>query len=109
MLRFRNLVRSRRRRLGLALMIGGVCALAWLRRGPLPPGLLDGRTAASTLVVDRTGVSLYEALGEGGVRSVPMTAEHMPPVVAAATTAAEDHRFWSHPGVDPIAMARAAW
>ncbi|HOC73581.1 MAG TPA: transglycosylase domain-containing protein, partial [Candidatus Hydrogenedentes bacterium] len=29
--------------------------------------------------------------------------------VVEATLAAEDKRFWSHPGVDPHAVARAAW
>ena len=28
-------------------------------------------------------------------------------MLVAATVAAEDHRFWSHPGVDPVAMLRA--
>jgi penicillin-binding protein 1C len=32
-----------------------------------------------------------------------------PPRVVAATLALEDRRFWSHPGVDPVAVLRAAW
>ena len=32
-----------------------------------------------------------------------------PPRVVAATLALEDQRFWWHPGVDPLALARAAW
>ncbi|MBW8713847.1 MAG: transglycosylase domain-containing protein, partial [Acidobacteria bacterium] len=36
-----------------------------------------------------------------------MTASALPPVLVSATIAAEDHRFWRHPGVDPIAMLRA--
>ena len=32
-----------------------------------------------------------------------------PPRVVAATLALEDRRFWSHPGVDPVAVVRAAW
>jgi penicillin-binding protein 1C len=31
----------------------------------------------------------------------------LPPRVVAATLAVEDRRFWRHPGVDPIAVARA--
>ena len=81
----------------------------WLRCAPLPHGLLDGRQVASTLVVDREGTPLYEARGDGGVRSVPMSAETIPPILAAATVAAEDHRYWSHPGVDPIGIVRALW
>ena len=32
-----------------------------------------------------------------------------PPRVVAATLALEDRRFWSHPGVDPVSVARAVW
>ena len=32
-----------------------------------------------------------------------------PPRVVAATLALEDRRFWRHPGVDPVAVLRAAW
>ena len=34
--------------------------------------------------------------------------ERIPPRVAAATVAVEDRRFGSHPGVDPVAIVRAA-
>ena len=61
----------------------------------------------STLVVDRNGEPLYEALSGDGTRSVRLTADSLPPMLVAATVAAEDHRFWSHPGVDPVAMLRA--
>ena len=33
----------------------------------------------------------------------------LPDRVVNATLALEDRRFWSHPGVDPIAFARAVW
>src|SRR5499426_980857 len=35
--------------------------------------------------------------------------ERLPERIVRATLALEDHRFWSHPGVDPIAVARALW
>ena len=105
-LRYPSRARPRVLLAGAALVL---CSAAWVRLGPLPPGLLDGRQPASTLVVDRHGEPLYEALGPGGVRGVPLTAENIPPALAAATVAAEDRRFWSHPGVDPIGIARAAW
>ena len=79
----------------------------WLRCGPLPPGLLTSPVADSTVVVDRNGVPLYEALSGDGTRAVQLSAETIPDVVAAATVAAEDHRFWSHYGIDPIAILRA--
>ena len=88
---------------GLTVLIALIC---WLRLAPLPDGLLDD-TGTSTLVVDRNGEPLYEALSGDGTRSVRLTADSLPPMLVAATVAAEDHRFWSHPGVDPVAMLRA--
>jgi penicillin-binding protein 1C len=84
-----------------------IATLTWLRAGPLPDGLLDA-PRPSTIVVDRHGVPLYEARGADGTRSVTLTAAALPPMLVAATIAAEDRRFWSHYGVDPIAIARAA-
>ena len=34
-------------------------------------------------------------------------ADELPPLVVAATLAAEDRRFFIHPGVDPLAVVRA--
>ena len=91
----------------VAMAIAFATLGSWLRYGPLPPGLLDEPTP-STIVVDRTGVPLYEARGGDGTRGVKLTADTLPPLLVAATVAAEDRRFWSHPGVDPIAIVRAA-
>lgn len=96
-----------RRLLASALLAVLACAV-WLRCGPLPAGLLDVALMESTVVVDRHGVPLYEALSGDGTRSTRVTADAIPPAVAAATVAAEDHRFWSHHGLDPVAMLRAA-
>ena len=79
----------------------------WLRLGPIDPALLDLDDATSTVVVDRRGVPLYESLSGDGTRSVHLEAANLPPILVAATIAAEDRRFWSHPGVDVIAMLRA--
>ena len=61
----------------------------------------------STVVVDRHGIELYEALGSDGTRSRQLRQDTIPEIVAAATVAAEDRRFWSHHGIDPIAVLRA--
>jgi penicillin-binding protein 1C len=91
----------------LAALIGLVALSALIRLGPLPPGLLDDEGAQSTVVVDRTGILLYEALSQDGTRASALTADQLPPLLVAATLAAEDRRFWSHPGIDPLAMLRA--
>ena len=35
--------------------------------------------------------------------------DNPPERIARATLALEDRRFWSHPGVDPVALLRAVW
>lgn len=72
-----------------------------MRLGPLPPIPRD----TSPVVTDRRGVVLYEPLASNGTRSEWLAA--VPENVARATIAAEDRRFESHLGVDPIAVARA--
>jgi penicillin-binding protein 1C len=88
------------------------CALAfagigWLRCGPLPAGLLDGVDTPSTVVVDRRGRVLFEALSASGSRIEPLSASALPALLVQATIAAEDRRFYSHVGVDPVALLRA--
>ena len=99
---------TRRRTIAAAVSAGVLALLVWLRCGPIPPQLLDDRRAASTVVIDRHGLPLYEALSAEGTRGETLTAENLPRAVAAATVAVEDRRFWWHPGVDPLAIARAA-
>lgn len=99
-------LRARRPYVVAALAIIG--ALAWVRCGQIDPGLLAGVNAPSTVVLDRHGNVLYEALTASGTRVRPIDATHIPPVLEAATLAAEDRRFYSHIGVDPLALLRAA-
>src|SRR4029453_2686364 len=84
-----------------------IAAAIWLRCGPLPPDLLKLDAIDSTVVVDRNGIELYEALGSDGTRAQQMRAGSIPAIVAAATVAAEDRGVWSHHGIDPIAVLRA--
>jgi penicillin-binding protein 1C len=83
-------------------------ALLWLRCGPLPAGILDLDAGQSTIVVDRRGELLYEERGGDGARSIRLPADRLPAALADATIAAEDKRFWWHPGIDAIAVVRAA-
>jgi penicillin-binding protein 1C len=105
---YRRLPASAGRRVRSFLICAALIAAAvWLRCGPLPPDLLKLDTLDSTVVVDRNGVELYEALGSDGTRAQQMRAGSIPAIVAAATVAAEDRRFWSHHGIDAMAVLRA--
>jgi penicillin-binding protein 1C len=88
--------------LALAFILG-----LWLRFGPIDPALADASRFASTTVVDRNGEVLYEPLSPAGGRGTAVGADELPPLVVAATLAAEDRRFFFHPGVDPVAITRA--
>src|SRR5688572_21189128 len=84
-----------------------VASAAWVRLGPIPTDLLSGPADRSTVVLDRHGSPLYEARSGAGTRSSRLSGTSLPPALVNATVAAEDHRFFRHPGIDPVAFARA--
>lgn len=59
-------------------------------------------------VLDRRGRVLRTALPED-LYSVPVPLSEVSPWATIATLAAEDRRFYEHPGVDVRAVARAVW
>jgi len=65
-----------------------------------PPPSVDVR--------DRNGRVLRTALPED-LYSLPVTLDAVSPWAVVATLAAEDRRFYEHPGVDVRALARALW
>jgi penicillin-binding protein 1C len=103
----RRLLERRRLAGWLAAVLGGVALALWVRLGPIDEKLLDRTQYQSITITDRHGEVLYESLAQSGARAEWLTANTLPPHVVAATLAAEDRRFTLHPGVDPIAIARA--
>ena len=100
------------RRVVRRVLLVSACGFAfavWLRCGPIPPGLLSDEPGRSTVVVDRRGETLTEIRSDLGTRGERLEAGALPPALVNATLAAEDARFGSHIGIDPAAVARAAW
>ncbi|HPA18580.1 MAG TPA: penicillin-binding protein 1C [Verrucomicrobiae bacterium] len=84
----------------------GLLAIA-VARAPLPPGL-DGPPPGAVELTDRNGQLLREVLEDEARYARPATRGEIPATLRLATLAAEDRRFFHHPGIDPIAIARAA-
>lgn len=79
----------------------------YVRLGPIDPALLDRTKHQSATILDRHGEVLYEPLASSGNRAEWLA--HVPPMIENATLAAEDRRFYRHPGIDPISIVRATW
>jgi penicillin-binding protein 1C len=83
-----------------------LCAIAWFAF-PFPAAELD-RYPAATVLLDRTGGPLRVRLGPGDTDCrLPYRADPERDWICRAVVAAEDRRFWSHPGVDLLALGRA--
>jgi len=72
---------------------------------PLP----DRATGWSTVVEYRDGRPAYVFLAPDDKWRLHATLDRVDPKLVTALIALEDKRFYSHHGVDPIAIARAAW
>jgi penicillin-binding protein 1C len=95
-------------RLGTAIAAAAAAVLAaCLLLTPDPRELLARAPVPSVQVVDRYGALLRLLPDRGGVRFVPVDLDRASPHLVAAVLAAEDRRFYRHPGVDPLALARA--
>ncbi len=94
----------------LTLLLGTVVGLLGgelaLRAFPYPAERLLERPESWRLV-DRDGGLLREAVGPEGARAEWRLLEEINPWIVDATLAAEDQRFYDHPGVDPRASLRA--
>ncbi len=84
-----------------AAVLSALLAASSAAEPPLGP-------APSVSVLDRRGRILRTALPED-LYSVPVPLEGVSPWAVVATLAAEDRRFYEHPGVDLRSVARAAW
>jgi penicillin-binding protein 1C len=92
--------------LGLVL-VAATGLVALVAATPLPAELREPVAAGSVVIEDRDGRTLREVRAADGTRARWVSAADLPPVMVHALLAAEDARFYAHPGVDPLAMVRA--
>lgn len=90
---------------GVAVALAALAVL-W----PLSPEqLLAAAPRPASQILDRNGRVLYEILDPDTGRHRSISLEEIPPYLRQATIATEDATFYSNPGVDVWAIARAAW
>ena len=88
----------------LAILVGGA---AWIYS--LGPPRLGRHLEYSQLVLDRHGQLLRAYATPEGRWRLPATVHDVDPRFLKLLFAYEDKRFYEHHGVDPEALARAAW
>jgi len=103
----------RRRRLAVlaaAALLGGAAALVVLAvataRLPFPLAALS--PPPSTVVAARNGQPLRLFLAPDEAWRFPVRLSGVAPILPQLVIAAEDRHFYRHPGVDPLALVRAA-
>ncbi|MFQ5467590.1 MAG: transglycosylase domain-containing protein, partial [Kiloniellaceae bacterium] len=109
---------TRRRRWGVRLLVWGASAAIWAvlvvaalvawYAYDLPEiadvGAVERRPAVSLVAADGTLLASY-----GDVYGTTVAVKDLPPALPHAVLAIEDRRFYDHPGIDFIGLARAAW
>lgn len=93
--------RWRRWALGLALALLALFALDRLFPPPLPGA------GGATVVLAADGTPLRAFADRDGVWRYPVTPAQVSPYYLEALLGYEDRWFWRHPGVNPLALARA--
>ena len=84
-----------------------VLVLLWFAHDlPRPEAALDAARRPSLALEDRSG-RVFATFGD--IVGEPLRLNDLPPYLPAAAVAIEDRRFWRHPGIDPIGVARAVW
>lgn len=73
---------------------------------PHPTNLVLRDIPVTTRIYDRKGILLYQIYADENRSLVKI--QDIPKYVIDATIAIEDRKFYNHPGIDPVAMFRAA-
>ena len=92
---------------GVWLTLAAIVTLLWLARDlPRPETALDTARRPGLTLQDRNGAPFATY---GDVVGEPLRLKDLPRALPAAAVAVEDRRFWSHPGIDLIGIARASY
>jgi len=93
------------------LLAGAVATVSLAAAGlwPIAEDTLALGPAQSTVWVDRYGDRLSEQVSVLGTVVEPVELESVSANLVLAVLATEDKRFYRHPGIDALAVARAAW
>jgi penicillin-binding protein 1C len=97
----------RRFLLASAIALGALAATAIVADALFPPDLGRARIK-STVVIDADGVMLRPFETADGKWRLAVRTDDVDPRYLALLRAYEDHRFFDHRGVDPLALLRAA-
>ena len=90
---------------GIWAAVAAAAVLVWFARDlPRPETALDAARRPGLSLEDRTGRTFATF---GDVVGDPLRLSELPHWLPEAAVAIEDRRFWSHPGVDVLGLARA--
>ncbi len=89
-----------------AVLACGLTVIWFARDLPRPEAALDASRRPGLTLQDRTGRP-FATFGDIVGDSLRLT--DLPAALPEAAVSIEDRRFWSHPGIDLLGMARAVW
>jgi penicillin-binding protein 1C len=93
--------------LALASLLPPLALLLCAASEEVPDALSKPNAGVSAQIMDRDGQAIREFRSEDGKLSSRVKLAELSPLVVPALLAAEDARFYRHPGVDPLAIVRA--
>ncbi len=96
------------RRLAHSSVVLAVCLLVAVVLDRVYPLPLPDAHATSVIVTASDGTPLRAFAADNGVWRYPVAADDVSPLYVQALVTYEDRWFWQHPGINPVALARAA-
>jgi penicillin-binding protein 1C len=91
------------------ILAGGLAYRELVASLPAPGALVQRASSGTTKILDRNGTLLYEILDPLSGSRTRLQLDDIPLYCQQATIATEDANFYTNPGLDLYAIARAAW